>query len=72
MQNMKFNYPMRPLTFEVSVPSRNILCKSMSKLHNVSKLHIKQRKVLGSKSVRRVNPTRIAKRQIPSISMPPP
>ena len=52
--------------FEVSVASRNVLVKS------IPKLHTKQRKVLGSKLVRRAKPTRLVKRKIPSICRPPP
>ena len=55
---------------EVSVPSRKILGKSLSKLHNVPKLPIRQRKVSGSKLVRRVNTTRLVKGKIPSIFNP--
>ena len=62
----------RTSPFEIPVPSRKILDKSISKLHNVSKMHIRQRKVLGSKLVRRVNTTRLVKRKIPSICRPPP
>ena len=54
-----------PTQFHV-VPSRKILDKSLPKLH------IRQRKVLGSKLVRRVNTTRLVKRKIPSICRPPP
>ena len=43
---------------DIPVPNRNILGKS------ISKLHTRQRKVLGSKVVRRVNPTRLVKRKI--------
>ena len=42
----------RTSPFEVSVASRKILDKSLPKLH------IRQRKVLGSKIVRRVKPTK--------------
>ena len=61
----------RTSPFEIPGPSRKILGKSISKLHNVSKLHIRQRKVLGSKLVRRVNTTRLVKRKIPLICRPP-
>ena len=54
-----------PTPFHV-VPNRNILGKS------ISKLHTKQRKILGSKMVRRVNPTRLVKRKIPSKICRPP
>ena len=47
-----------PTSFHV-VPNRNILGKS------ISKLHAKQRKVLGSKFVRRVKPTKLVKGKIP-------
>ena len=49
-----------------AVPNRNILGKS------IPKLHTRWRKILGSKLVRRVNPTRLVKRKIPSICRPPP
>ena len=62
----------RTSPFEIPVPSRKILSKSTSKLHNISKLHIRQRKVLGSKLVGGVNTTRLVKRKIPSICRPPP
>ena len=45
-----------PTPFHV-VPNRNIWGKLMSKLHT------RQRKVLGSEVVRRVKPTRLAKRK---------
>ena len=51
---------------EIPVPNRNILGKS------ILKLHTRQRKVLGSKLVRRVNPTRLVKRKFPSMCRPPP
>ena len=51
---------------EISVPSRHILGKS------ISKLHTRWRKVLGSRLVKRVNPTRWVKRKIPSMFRPPP
>ena len=51
---------------EISVPNRNILGKS------ISKLHTRQRKVLGYKLVRRVNPTTLVKRQMPSMCRPLP
>ena len=54
-----------PIPFHV-VPNRNILGKS------ISKLHARQRKVLGSKFVRKVKPTSLVKRKIPSICRPPP
>ena len=54
-----------PTPFHV-VPNRNILGKS------ISKLHARQRKALGSKFVRRVKPTKLVKRKIPSICRPPP
>ena len=38
---------------EIPIPNRNILGNS------IPKLHTRQRKVLGSKLVRRVNPTRL-------------
>ena len=60
-----------PTPFHV-VPNRNILGKSISKLHNVSKLHARQRKVLESKFVRRENPTRLVKRKISSMYRPSP
>ena len=50
---------------EVSVANRKILGK-------IPKLHTRQRKVLGSKIVRRVNTTGLVKRKIPSICRPPP
>ena len=62
----------RTAHFEIPVPSRKILGKSISKLHNMSKLHIRQRKVLGPKLVRRVNTTRLVKGKIPSIHRSPP
>ena len=49
-----------------AVPNRNILGKS------IPKLHTRQRKILGSKLVRRVKPTRLVKRKIPSMCRPPP
>ena len=51
---------------EIPVPNRNILGKS------IPKLHTRWRKVLGSKLVRRVNPTRLVKRKIPSMCRLPP
>ena len=71
MQNMRFYYPMGPSTClktkgEIPIPNRNILGKS------ISKLHTRQRNISGSKLVRRVNPTRLIKRKIPSIWRPPP
>ena len=45
-----------PTQFHV-VPNRNILGKS------ISKLHTRQRKVLGSKFVRRVKPTKLVKKK---------
>ena len=60
-----------PTLFHV-VPNRKILGKSIPKLHNMSKLHIRQKKVLGSKLVRRVNTARLVKTKIPSICRPPP
>ena len=51
---------------EIPVPNRNILGKS------IPKLQTRQRKVLESKLVRRVNPTRWVKRKIPSMYRPPP
>ena len=53
-----------PTQFHV-VPSRKILGK-------MPRLHIRQRKVLGSKIVRRAKTTRLVKRKIPSICRPPP
>ena len=50
---------------DIPVPSRNILGKS------IPKLYTKQRKVLGSKLVRRVNPTRFVKRK-KSFKVQPP
>ena len=47
------------------VPSRKILGK-------IQKLHMRQRKVLGSKIVRRAKSTKLLKRKIPSICRPPP
>ena len=38
----------------------------------IPKLHTRHRKVLGSKLVRRVNPTRMVRRIIPSMCRPPP
>ena len=64
MQNVSFVSDI-PIPLHV-VPSRKILGKS------IPKLHIRQRKVLGSKLVRRVNTTRLVKRKIPSICRPPP
>ena len=49
---------------EIPVPNRNILGKS------ISKLHTRQRKILGSILVRKVNPTRLVKRRIPSMCSP--
>ena len=49
-----------------AVPNRNILGKPMPKLHT------RQRTVLGSKLVRRVNPTRLVKRKILPMCRPPP
>ena len=49
-----------------AVPNRNILGKS------ISKLHTRQRKILGSKLVRRVNPTRLVKRKNTSMCRLPP
>ena len=37
-----------------------------------SKLHTKWKKVLGSKVIRRANPTKLAKRKLPSVCRPPP
>ena len=51
---------------KISVPNRNILGISMSKFHT------RCRKVLGSNLVRRVNPTNLVKRKIPSMCRPPP
>ena len=51
---------------EVPVPNRNILGNS------ISKLHTRQRKVLGYNVVRRVKPTKLVKRKIPSMCRPPP
>ena len=51
---------------EGEIPNRNIIGKS------ISKLHTRWRKILGSKLVRKVNPTRLVKRRIPSICRPPP
>ena len=48
------------------VPSKKILGKSLPKLH------IRQRKVLGSKLAGKVNTTRLVKRKAPSICRPPP
>ena len=48
------------------IPKRNILGTL------ITKLHIRQRKILGSKLVRRVNPTRLVKRKIPSMCRLPP
>ena len=53
-----------PTQFHV-VPSRKIL-------GNISKLHTKWKRVLGSKIVRRAKTTRLVKREIPSICRPPP
>ena len=63
--------PNRPIDLsmaegEISAPNRNILGKSMSKLHT------RQRKVIGSNLIRRVNPTNFVKRKIPSMCRPPP
>ena len=52
----------RPPPFEVSVASRKILCK-------IPKLHTRQKKVLGSKIVRRVNTTGLVKRKVSSIPL---
>ena len=49
----------------MSIQTRNILGNS------IPKLHTKQRKVLGSKLVRRVNPTRLLKSKVPSMCRPP-
>ena len=49
-----------PTPFHV-VPNRNILGISISKFHNVSKLHTRQRKVSGSKVARRIKPTKLVK-----------
>ena len=54
-----------PTPFHV-VPNRNILSKS------ISKLHARWGKVFRSKLVRRVKPTKLVKRKIPSICRPPP
>ena len=51
--------------FEISVTSRKILGK-------VPKLHTKWKRVLGSKLIRRVKPTRLVRRKIPSICGHPP
>ena len=53
-----------PTQFHV-VPSKKIMGK-------IPKLHTRQRKVLGSKIVRRAKTTRLLKRKIPSICRPPP
>ena len=50
---------------EIPVPNRNILGKS------IPKLHTRQRKILGSILVRRVNPTILVERKIPSMCRPP-
>ena len=52
--------------WEIPVPNRNIPGKS------IPKLHTRWRKVSGSKLVRRVNPTRLVKRKIPSMCRSPP
>ena len=49
---------------EIPVPNRPNLGKS------IPKFHTRWRKVLGSKFVRRVNPTRLVKRKIPSMCRP--
>ena len=51
---------------EIPVSNRNIPYKS------IPKLHTRQRNVLGSKLVRRVNPIRLVKRKILSMCRPPP
>ena len=71
MQNMIFLLPngttnLSKTEGEIPVLNRTILGKS------IPKLHTRQRKVLGSKLVRRVNPTRLVKRKIPSMCRPPP
>ena len=67
---------------EISLPDRTIdQCKTEQEMSNLSqnipgklipKLHTRCRKVLGSKLVRRVNPTRMVRRIIPSMCRPPP
>ena len=62
-------YPMGPSTclrWKGRFQNRNIIGKS------IPKLHTRRRKILGSKLVRRVNPTRLVKRKIPSMCRPPP
>ena len=51
---------------EIPVPSRNILGESLPKLHT------RWRKVLGSRLVTGVNPTRLVKRKFSSMYRPPP
>ena len=50
---------------EISVTSRKILAE-------IPKIHTKQKRVLGSKLVRRAKATRLLKRKMPSICRPPP
>ena len=57
-------------TTEISKLPRKIkleICIEQSK----SKLHTKQKKVLGSKVIRRANATKLTKRKLPSICRPP-
>ena len=51
---------------EIPIPNRNIIGKSLPKLHT------RHRKFLGLKLVKRVYPTRLVKRKIPSMCRPPP
>ena len=48
------------------IPNRNIIGKL------ISKLHTRWKGILGSKLVKKVNPTRLVKRGIPSMCRPPP
>ena len=61
---IEINEMPREEKLEVSIPTRNILHNS------IPKLHTKWRKVLGSKLVRRVNPTRLLKRKVHSMYRP--
>ena len=62
---IEINENPREMRLEVAIPTRNILC------YSIPKLHAHRIKILGSKLGRRVNPTRLVKRRVHSMCRPP-
>ena len=58
---IEINEKPREMRLEVAIPTRNILCDS------IPKLHAKRTKILGFKIGRRVNPTRLVMRRVHSM-----